>query len=264
MKSVLSVTTGNENIQGAMSKAYLFAIIAGKEDYISGGGTSKITALGSPSIQDASPGKRHDVCGSWRTQSFEVEDGVMLKYFVTAQNGFGDLGHKAQIFIRARAQGAYMKIKGALTGAAGTSRSSVELHVCGDLLTLEQAEAYGYRVNEKFRRAATALSSGPSVRSAFTVSIMRDEVEAVAKGRIVNSRTDDGGTISRGGVRKSITEAAKASMIFGIKPSTDTEIVQTPIFRVIKKRGNEVPDEVPPEQPRPVIMPTRRRHITLD
>ena len=241
--SVITLTTGQENVEGALSKFYAWVVAPnGEEGYAS----KVLKPLGAPRYEDAVPGMRRDVCGSWATQSFECEDGTLLKIFLSSTGAWGQIPRYGLMFVQVRAAGTFYKIRAQLSGHPRCSRRDAEMHIPGDLLTLEEAVAAGLVIKPAMRDATARWTTLKSVRDCFTITVLERARSARPLTRVINVAKDKEKTLVRTKVK---------ARRLAVQPPK----IETPL-KTFADLVTEEPKPAAEEKKAPAI-PVRRRHI---
>lgn len=111
-----------------------------------------ITSLRNQQIMPSVDGRKLEL-GKWRSESFEVAEGSILKVVGNrTAKGWGDAPRRLQKLIRVRAAAPLYKVSMHLSQLPGRG-TLADANVYGrfDVITMEEAEIYGCRINPRFK-----------------------------------------------------------------------------------------------------------------
>lgn len=137
---------------------------------ITGGPKGVIHHKGKAEYEASVPNVRKEIGGHMVKQSFEIEEGEVVKCYINVRRDYGKLPRNANVFLRMRANAAYRKIRFNLIDHVDTVFTHGEIEGTFDLLTTEEAIAAGVHIPKAYRsfsapeNAATVIQENIVIR----------------------------------------------------------------------------------------------------
>ena len=136
--TMISFWAGNENNDHSNAQFQVFRVVDGKTEHA--GRVAKCTGS-YPALSDESP----EVGGSWRSFNWsECPEGQLVEVYASVKRNVG-FPDQCRIVLRARNDAALRKITAKLPGAGNSTKNTVEVLGRFDVLTLDEAAAFGYQ-----------------------------------------------------------------------------------------------------------------------
>jgi len=167
MKNIIKTLSGQVNLLKQSAKVCIFhAPRRGSKGHsevyldkastsgVTGGEDGVVTRIGFPTPFPSVPGCSTEVAGQMFMQSFGIEEGEVIKVFVTCRRGWGKLPLVGSVFLRARKDAAYRKVSFVMIDHPDVAfrESTVEGNL--DILTLKDVLALGVHVPVPYRPMA--------------------------------------------------------------------------------------------------------------
>lgn len=154
---LLQAFTGNEVVNDSFIKIHLFhsphpgGAGGEREVFINSAAKtvptdSAIQAVGRPTVENALTNIRPEIGGRWFRQSYEIQEGEVLKLFVQKRAAWGKLTQTACFFMQMRKGAALRKLSVRLLCTPQSRHSVAELIGCFDLLPLDYARDLGVKI----------------------------------------------------------------------------------------------------------------------
>lgn len=152
---LIKFTTGNFNLRNESGKFYAYHCVKkngefdGTERIISKAASASngaVTKASTGFFFSAVDGKRSDIVGFGTEQSYNIEDGEIVKLFVHTRNSYGARHKQGWVFIRARSTAAHRRLSIRLTTFPGVNMSHGIVEGRFDILTLDQVKAEGIAI----------------------------------------------------------------------------------------------------------------------
>lgn len=186
----IQTLTGNVNMRKQSAKIHAFHSprkggVGNKEVFLDKASKSGVTSghirkVGVPEFCAAIPGTKQEIGGRFVKQTFDIEEGEILKLFVDVRPGYGNPKRTGSVFIRVRRNAAHRKIRIKMIDHADVAYTHAEVEGCFDVLTLNELDAAGVKVLKGLRH----LSSEANLERIISENIViQPEVSAPVRVR---------------------------------------------------------------------------------
>lgn len=140
--------------------------------------TAVIRRVGIPRLYASVPGRDSAIAGLACDQTFDIDEGEVIKVFVDVRASFGERPTRANVFLRIRAEAAHRVVEFGITNHASAEFTKGVIEGTFDVLTLTEAIALGVVIAPHNR----ALSSPKEVAKAITLNtVLREEIAPLAR-----------------------------------------------------------------------------------
>lgn len=196
MKCSITTVTGQVNLAKSSAKACIFHCprsggLGNAEVFIdksTTGPTAEIVKrVGYPSFQASVPNCNPDIVGKKVTQAFSVEEGEILKVFISRRRGYGKRPLQGCVYLRARSAAAHVKLRFLLVEHASVSFTHAEVEGTFDILELDDVDAAGVKVLAGFRQYCDAATRAEILTDTIVVQPEIQPAVKLQKEVITNS-----------------------------------------------------------------------------
>jgi hypothetical protein len=140
--------------------------------------TTVVRRVGNPHLFASVPGRDSKIAGLACTQTFDIEEGEIIKVFVDVRASYGQRPKRANVYLRMRASAAHRVLEFGITDHASAEFTKGVAEGTFDILTLPDVLAEGVAILAHFK----PLCAPSAVRKAITANtVIREQTEAVKK-----------------------------------------------------------------------------------
>lgn len=143
-----------------------------------------VRKVGMPTLSASIPGKKGEIVGRYAEQTFDIEDGEVLKVFVDTRSSYGSRPKRACVYLRIRSSAAHRIVEFDITNHASAAFTKGYVEGTFDIITLGEVDALGVSVLRHYRAFA---HPGAVQRVISRETILRPETESAVRTKKVVS-----------------------------------------------------------------------------
>jgi hypothetical protein len=181
MKQSIQTMTGNETVADALAKVHLFHVQEKREDFLSAAAKmphGRVRSQGSPVFESAVAGVRQEIGGRWVRAVYDVEEGEILKLYVSRKGGWGEQMRACVLFLRVRQHAALRRVSIPLLNVPNKSRfERADITGRFDVLTAREVMGAGCAVSH----SSVMMSARSAVDNTLSIAVLEEETTSSPK-----------------------------------------------------------------------------------
>lgn len=190
---LLQTVMGQENFPNTSAKVFAFIVPTrlhpGKELNIALAAKAEIgiSKVGTAADFPCAPGFKPEL-GRWTRANYDLPEGTIVKIFLNKSVPFGQARVNANLLIKMRNNGPFMRVGAILTGAANATISRANFEGRFDIITPTQAMALGAAIPLHF----LPTFDDTMIRRGFEVTELERETGSVTVEQVRETTNTDG------------------------------------------------------------------------